>query len=183
VCFPLRNNKISHEIDKDLKGLNACLWWKVHLAYPASLQALHSNTIIQIQHNMIKNPIWQRATSWLFTITRVAEDFNSGRPREQIEHVTKVVLEPGTAGLRWPLLGHAASLDVYVAHIWTENSSNVELPASFLKLVPRTYSGQLQVPFLPTMFKALNSEIVRSRLARNPQSVQWHIPIWAKLAL
>ena len=26
------------------KGLKACLQWKVHLAYPASLQVLHSNT-------------------------------------------------------------------------------------------------------------------------------------------
>ena len=40
--------------DKSLKGLKACLQWKVHLAYPASLQTFHSNTqkqIIQIQHN------------------------------------------------------------------------------------------------------------------------------------
>ena len=26
------------------KGLKVCLQWKVHLAYPASLRALHSNT-------------------------------------------------------------------------------------------------------------------------------------------
>ena len=40
--------------DKSLKGLKACLKWKVQLAYPASLQTFHSNTqkqIIQIQHN------------------------------------------------------------------------------------------------------------------------------------
>ena len=40
--------------DKRLKGLKVCLQWKVHLAYPASLQTLHSNTqkqIIQIQRN------------------------------------------------------------------------------------------------------------------------------------
>ena len=40
--------------DKRLKGLKASLQWKVHLAYPASLQTLHSNTqkqTIQIQHN------------------------------------------------------------------------------------------------------------------------------------
>ena len=29
---------------KRFKGLKACLWWKVHFAYPASLQAIHSNT-------------------------------------------------------------------------------------------------------------------------------------------
>jgi len=27
-----------------IKGLKACLQWKVHVAYAASLQALHSNT-------------------------------------------------------------------------------------------------------------------------------------------
>ena len=31
-----------------------------------------------MQHNRIKNPNWQEATSWLFT--SVAEDLNSGRP-------------------------------------------------------------------------------------------------------
>ena len=53
----------------------------MHLAYPSSLQVLLSNTykeIIQIRHNMIKNPNWQEATIWLFT--SVAEDLNSGRP-------------------------------------------------------------------------------------------------------
>ena len=52
------------------KGLKACLHWKVYLAYPASLQALHSNPqkqIFPIQHNKIKNPNWQEATRWLFT--------------------------------------------------------------------------------------------------------------------
>ena len=29
--------------DKRFKGLKACLWWKVHFAYPASLEAIHSN--------------------------------------------------------------------------------------------------------------------------------------------
>ena len=28
-----------------------------------------------------------------------------------------------------------------------------------------------------TLLKALNSEIVRSRLTRNPQAVRWHIPV------
>ena len=53
----------------------------MHLAYPANLQALHSNTkkqIIQIEHNRIKNPNWKEAISWLFT--SVAEDLSSGQP-------------------------------------------------------------------------------------------------------
>ena len=54
----------------------------MYLAYPASFHALHSNTqkqIIQIQHNRIKNPNWQRATTWLFT--SIAKNLNSGEPR------------------------------------------------------------------------------------------------------
>ena len=54
----------------------------MHLAYPASLQALHSNnykTDNANKHDRIKNPNWQEATSWLFT--SVAEDLNLGRPR------------------------------------------------------------------------------------------------------
>ena len=64
------------------EALKACLQWKVHLAYPASLQALHSITqkqIIQIQHNRVKNPNCQEAASWLFT--SVTEDLNSRQPR------------------------------------------------------------------------------------------------------
>ena len=38
----------------------------------------YQKQIIQIQHNRIKNPNWQKATSWLFT--SVAENLNSGRP-------------------------------------------------------------------------------------------------------
>ena len=66
--FRLRDQQVTRSL-KRFNSLKACLWWKVHLAYPASLQALHSNTykqIIQIQHNRIKNPNWQEATSWLF---------------------------------------------------------------------------------------------------------------------
>ena len=83
-------------------------------AYPASLQALHSNAwkqIIQIEHNRIKNPNWQEATSRLFT--SVAKDFNSGQLRTN----------PGSGQsrtwtrncriaslMRWPL-GHPASFE------------------------------------------------------------------------
>ena len=38
----------SGKVLKRKKGLKAFLQWKVHLAYPASLQALHSNTQKQI---------------------------------------------------------------------------------------------------------------------------------------
>ena len=69
-------------LSRKSKGLKVCLQWKVHLAYPARLQALQSDTqkqIIQTQHNRVKNPNSQKATSQLFT--SAAEDLNSGRPR------------------------------------------------------------------------------------------------------
>ena len=81
------------------------------LAYPASLQALHSNTwkqIIQIEHNRIKNPNWQEVTSWLFT--SVAKDFNSYYNREQIQQVARAGLEPGTARLGVRRANHSATL-------------------------------------------------------------------------
>ena len=57
--------------------------------------------------------------SWLFT--SVAEDLNSGRPRDQIEQVpeswTKTRDCRIASPMRWLLLGHAAFLDVYVDHI------------------------------------------------------------------
>ena len=68
--------EIKSVIKKKKKRLKACLQWKLHLACPANLQALHSNIqkqIIQIQHNRIKNPNWQKATSWLFTLKRGRE--------------------------------------------------------------------------------------------------------------
>ena len=89
-CFvPVRNNSLR----------KACLQRKAHLGYPASLQALHSNTykqIIQIQHNRIKYPKWQERTSWLFT--RVSEsserDLNPGPPdcesRRRTDHLPRL---------------------------------------------------------------------------------------------
>ena len=53
------------------------------VAYSASIHALHSDDIRDKyrnsnNHNMIKNPNREEATSWLFT--SVAKDLNSGRP-------------------------------------------------------------------------------------------------------
>ena len=84
----------------------------MHLAYPASLQALHSNTwkqIIQIEHNRIKNPNWQEATSWLFT--SVAEDLSSGQPSTNPasgQSGTRTRDRRIASPTRWPL-GPAAS--------------------------------------------------------------------------
>ena len=45
------------------KGLRVCLWWKVHLAYPASYR--HATQIIlkqimQIEHNRNNKKTWRR---------------------------------------------------------------------------------------------------------------------------
>ena len=53
-----------------------------------------------MQHDRIKNPNWQEATSWLFT--SVAE--------EQIQQVARARLEPATAGLRARSADNSATL-------------------------------------------------------------------------
>lgn len=58
--------------------LESKLTW-LSIAYSASIHALHSEINNSNNHNMIKNPNWEEATSWLFT--SVAKDLNSGRPR------------------------------------------------------------------------------------------------------
>ena len=47
ILWPLlvmSEKPITDLTDSRLKGFKACLEWKVQLAYPASLQALHSNS-------------------------------------------------------------------------------------------------------------------------------------------
>ena len=89
--------------------LKACLY----VAYPASLQALHLNTlkqIIQIQHKRIKDPNWQEATSGLLTI--VAKDLNLGRPRTNPvsgQSGTRTQDHQIVSPVCWPL-SHTASI-------------------------------------------------------------------------
>ena len=62
-----------------------------------------------MQHNRIKNPNWQKATSWLFT--SVAENLNSGRPSTNPasgQSGTRTRDRRIASPTRWPL-GHAAS--------------------------------------------------------------------------
>ena len=88
-------------------GLGACLQWNLYLAYPASLQALHSDNsgIKEIEHNRIKNRNWQEGTSSLFT--SVAEDLNSGRPRTNPASGQSGTLEKG---MRVRRADHSATL-------------------------------------------------------------------------
>ena len=68
--------------------------------------------IIKMQHNRIKNPKCQEATSWLFT--SVAEDLNSVRPRTNPASGQSGTRTQGrriASPTRWPL-GHAVSLSL-----------------------------------------------------------------------
>ena len=60
-----------------------------------------------MQHNRIKNPNWQEATSGLFT--SAAEDWTRD-DRAQIQQVARAGLEPGTTGLRVRRADHSATL-------------------------------------------------------------------------
>ena len=128
-------------------------------ALSLSSQYRHSSQIlrnkIQIQHNRIKNPNWQEAISWLFI--SVAGDLNSGRPRDQMEQVPRAGLEPGTAGLRVRRTYYSSAtlpLLMFMSPIFR------------LKTAPGNCRGKLQGPFLPSMSKALNNEIVRQEPTR-----------------
>ena len=69
----------------------------MHLGYPASLQALRSNTWkqkIQIQHNRIKNLNGQEATSWLFACKR-GQGFEFGMTENKSSKWPERVLNPG----------------------------------------------------------------------------------------
>ena len=84
----------------------------MHLAYPASLQALHSDNqkwLIQIQHKKIKNPNWQEAFSWLFTSV-ANRGFKLGSTREQIQQVAREGFESRIASQRRRSLTLFASL-------------------------------------------------------------------------
>ena len=61
------------------------------------------------ERNKIKNPNWQEASSWLFTL--VAEDLNSGHTEyKSSKWPARAGLEPGTAGLQVRRTDHLATL-------------------------------------------------------------------------
>ena len=61
------------------------------------------------ERNKIKNPNWQEASSWLFTL--VAEDLNSGHTEyKSSKWPARAGLEPGTAGLQVRRTDHLAML-------------------------------------------------------------------------
>ena len=107
-----------------VQRLNVCLYWKVHLAYPAIYR--HFTKIILKQRIQINSKNitglqppphrsqqvdWLRAWPWIWT----RED------REQVQQVARVECESGTAGLQVQHAGHAASILVIPFSIkeWT----------------------------------------------------------------
>jgi len=53
-----------------------------------SSKQLKQILVIQIEHNIDKNPDWPEATSWLFT--SVAKDLNLGATKNQIQVMVRV---------------------------------------------------------------------------------------------
>ena len=104
----------------------------------------------------LKTPTGRRQSVGYIFIS-VAGDLNSGRPRDQMEQVPRAGLEPGTAGLRVRRAYYSSA---------TLPLSMFMSPLFRLKTAPRNCRGQLQGPFLPTMSKALNNEIVRQEPTR-----------------
>ena len=111
VFFPISfvdHYKVSFQWEYDIDDFihTYILYWLV----PTGL--FRVNFTLQ-QHNRIKNPNWQKATSWLFT--SVAENLNSGRPSTNPasgQSGTRTRDRQIASPTRWPL-GHAASLLPY----------------------------------------------------------------------
>ena len=64
--------------------------------------------IIQIKHNIVKNPNWPEADQ--LAIYKCGRGFELGRSMKQIQLVARAGLEPGTAGLRVRRADHSATL-------------------------------------------------------------------------
>ena len=64
--------------------------------------------IIQIKHNIVKNPNWPEADQ--LAIYKCGQGFELGRSVKQIQLVARAGLEPGTAGLRVRRADHSATL-------------------------------------------------------------------------
>ena len=68
--------------------------------------------IIQIKHNIVKNPNWPEADQ--LAIYKCGRGFELGRSVKQIQRVARAGLEPGTAGLRVRRADHSATLPYFI---------------------------------------------------------------------
>ena len=64
--------------------------------------------IIQIEHNIVKNPNWPEANQ--LAIYKRGRGFELGHTEKQIQEVVRAGLEPGTAGWRVRHADHSATL-------------------------------------------------------------------------
>ena len=64
--------------------------------------------IIQIKHNIVKNPNWPEANQ--LAIYKLSRGFELGATEKQIQVLVSAGLEPGTAGLRVRCAHHSATL-------------------------------------------------------------------------
>ena len=67
-----------------------------------------TETIIQIEHNIVKNPNWPGANQ--LAIYKRGRGFELGATEKQIQVVARAGFEPGTAGLRVQHSDHSATL-------------------------------------------------------------------------
>ena len=68
--------------------------------------------IIQIEHNIVKNPNWPEANQ--LAIYKRGRRSELGATKKQIQVVIRAGLEPGTAGLRVQYADHSATLQCSV---------------------------------------------------------------------
>ena len=68
--------------------------------------------IIQIKHNIVKNPNWPEADQ--LAIYKCGRGFELGRSVKQIQLVARAGLEPGTAGLRVRRADHSPLVLLYL---------------------------------------------------------------------
>jgi len=64
--------------------------------------------IIQIEHNIVKNPNWSEANQ--LAIYKLGRGFELEATKKQIQVVVRAGLEPGTTGLRVRHANHSATL-------------------------------------------------------------------------
>ena len=93
--------------------------------------------IIQIEHNIVKNPNWPEANQ--LAIYKLGRGFELGPTEKQIPEVARAGLEPGTAALRVRHADHSATLPP-IAKTMTANGKHFTFPLEILTAVARHLS-------------------------------------------
>ena len=73
--------------------------------------------ILQIDHNIVKNPNWPEANQ--LAIYELSQGFALLATMKQIQGVPRTELKPGTTGLQVRCADHSALLSLYIAYYIT----------------------------------------------------------------